>query len=84
MIYGGNACIRSQIKEIAEVLAAESSPAMIYKILSPAILGGRIFEGLKVLIKSDSKMNLPIWVVECFQSEGENYLKGIDLIDESS
>jgi len=84
MIYGGNACIRAQIKEIAEVLAAEDSPAKIYQILSPAILGGRIFEGLKVLIKSDSQVNLPIWVVECFQSEGENYLQGVDLIDESS
>ena len=80
MIYGGNACVRGQIKEIAEVLAAESSPAEIYEMLSPAILGGRIFEGLKVLTKSESQVKLPIWVVECFQSEGENYLQGVDLI----
>jgi transcriptional regulator with XRE-family HTH domain len=80
MIYGGNACVRGQIKEIAEVLAAESSPAQIYEMLSPAILGGRIFEGLKVLTKSESQVKLPIWIVECFQSEGENYLKGVDLI----
>jgi len=84
MIYGGNACVRAQIKEIAEVLAAESSPAEIYETLSPAILGGRIFEGLKALTKSDSQVRLPMWVVECFQSDGENYLKGIDLIDADS
>lgn len=40
MIYGDNACVRGQIKEIAEWLAAESSPAKIYEMLSPAILGG--------------------------------------------
>jgi transcriptional regulator with XRE-family HTH domain len=84
MIYGGNACVRAQVKEIAEVLAAESSPAEIYEMLSPAILGGRIFEGLKVLTKSESQVSLPIWVVKCFQSEGENYLQGIDLIDAES
>ena len=84
MIYGGNACVRAQIKEIAEVLAAESSPAEIYEMLSPAILGGRIFEGLKALTKSESQVSLPIWVVKCFQSEGENYLQGIDLIDAES
>ena len=80
MVYGGNACVRGQIKEIAEVLAAESSPAQIYEMLSPAILGGRIFEGLKVLTKSESQVKLPIWIVECFQSEGDNYLEGVDLI----
>ena len=84
MIYGGNACVRAQVKEIAEVLAAESSPAEIYEMLSPAILGGRIFEGLKALTKSESQVRLPMWVVECFQSEGENYLQGIDLIDETN
>ena len=84
LIYGGNACVRAQVKEIAEVLAAESSPAEIYEMLSPAILGGRIFEGLNVLTKSESQVRLPMWVVECFQSEGENYLQGIDLIDETN
>lgn len=84
LIYGGNACVRAQVKEIAEVLAAESSPAEIYEMLSPAILGGRIFEGLKALTKSESQVRLPMWVVECFQSEGENYLQGIDLIDETN
>ena len=79
-----NACVRSQIKEIAEVLAAESSPSKLYEMLAPAILGGRIFEGLKVLTKSESQVKLPIWIVECFQSEGENYLQGIDLIDADS
>ena len=84
LIYGGNACVRAQVKEIAEVLAAESSPTEIYEMLSPAILGGRIFEGLKALTKSESQVRLPMWVVECFQSEGENYLQGIDLIDETN
>ena len=79
MIYAGNACVRSQIKEIAEWLAAESSPAKIYEMLSPAILGGRIFEGFKALTKSQSQVRLPSWVVDCVQSEGENYLKGVDV-----
>tara|TARA_R110000782_G_scaffold141811_2_gene234507 strand:+ start:141 stop:965 length:825 start_codon:yes stop_codon:yes gene_type:complete len=79
VIYAGNVCVRSQIKEIAEVLAAESSPAQIYEILSPAILGGRIFEGFKTLTKSESQVKLPMWVVECVQSEGENYLEGVDV-----
>ena len=81
MIYAGNACVRSQIKEIAEWLAAESSPAQIYEMLSPAILGGRIFEGFKALTKSDSQVRLPVWVVNCVQSEGDNYLEGVDVAE---
>ncbi len=80
VVYAGNACVRAQIKEIAEVLAAESSPAKIYEILAPAILGGRIFEGFKALTKSDSQVRLPVWVISCVQSEGENYLEGVDVI----
>ncbi len=82
IIYAGNACVRSQIKEIAEVLAAESSPAKIYEMLSPAILGGRIFEGFKALARSDSQVKLPKWVIACVQSEGENYLEGVDVAAE--
>lgn len=82
IIYAGNACVRSQIKEIAEVLAAESSPAKIYEMLSPAILGGRIFEGFKSLARSDSQVKLPGWVISCVQSEGENYLEGVDVAAE--
>lgn len=81
MIYAGNACVRSQLKEIVEVLAAET-PARMYEMLAPAVLGGRIFEGFKALTKSESQVKLPLWVVECMQSEGENYLEGVDLIDE--
>jgi hypothetical protein len=83
MIYAGNACVRSQLKEIVEVLAAET-PAKMYEMLAPAVLGGRIFEGFKALTKSESQVKLPLWVVECMQSEGENYLEGVDLIDEST
>jgi len=82
IIYAGNACVRAQIKEIAEVLAAESSPAKIYEMLSPAILGGRIFEGFKALAKSESQVKLPKWVIDCVQSEGENYLEGVDVAAE--
>jgi len=82
VVYAGNACVRAQIKEIAEVLAAESSPAKIYEILAPAILGGRIFEGFKALTKSDSQVRLPVWVISCVQSEGENYLEGVDVATE--
>jgi len=82
VIYAGNACVRAQIKEIAELLAAESSPNQIYQLLAPAILGGRIFEGFKALTKSQSQVKLPGWIVECMQSEGENYLEGVDLINE--
>jgi|SouAtlMetagenome_1021521.scaffolds.fasta_scaffold05718_2 hypothetical protein len=82
IIYAGNACVRSQIKEIAEVLAAESSPAKIYEMLAPAILGGRIFEGFKALARSDSQVKLPGWVIACVQSEGENYLEGVDVAAE--
>lgn len=79
VIYKGNACVRAQIKQIAEVLAAETSPAVIYETLSPAILGGRIFEGFKGISKADSGIKLPGWVVDCVQSEGENYLEGVDV-----
>ena len=82
VVYAGNACVRAQIKEIAEVLAAESSPAKIYEILAPAILGGRIFEGFKALSKSESLVKLPAWVISCVQSEGENYLEGVDVTTE--
>ena len=82
VIYAGNACVRAQIKEIAEVLAAESSPAEIYEMLSPAILGGRIFEGFKAVAKSDSGVKLPGWVLDVVQSEGENYLEGVDVAAE--
>ena len=82
VVYAGNACVRAQIKEIAEVLAAESSPANIYEMLAPAILGGRIFEGFKALSKSESLVKLPAWVISCVQSEGENYLEGVDVTTE--
>ena len=82
VIYAGNACVRAQIKQIAEVLAAETSPADIYETLSPAILGGRIFEGFKAVSKADSDVQLPGWVIACVQSEGENYLEGVDVITE--
>lgn len=82
VIYAGNACVRAQIKQIAEVLAAETSPADIYETLSPAILGGRIFEGFKAVAKSDSEVKLPAWVIACVQSEGENYLEGVDVAAE--
>lgn len=79
VIYTGNACVRSQIKEIAELLAAESSPSKIYEMLSPAILGGRIFEGFKSVAKADSEVKVPKWIIDCIQSEGENYLEGVDV-----
>ena len=82
VIYAGNACVRAQIKQIAEVLAAETSPAEIYETLSPAILGGRIFEGFKAVAKADSEVQLPSWVIACVQSEGENYLEGVDVVAE--
>ena len=82
IIYAGNACIRAQVKEIAEVLAAESSPAKLYEMLAPAILGGRIFEGFKAVAKSESQVKLPKWVIDCVQSEGENYLEGVDVAAE--
>lgn len=80
VIYAGNACVRAQIKQIAEVLAAETSPAVIYETLSPAIIGGRIFEGFKAVAKADSEVQLPSWVIACVQSEGENYLEGVDVV----
>lgn len=79
VIYAGNACVRAQIKEIAEALAAESDPAVIYEALAPAILGGRIFEGFKNVAKADSGVILPAWVINCVQSEGDNYLEGVDV-----
>lgn len=79
VIYAGNACVRAQIKEIAEALAAESNPAVIYEALAPAILGGRIFEGFKNVAKADSGVILPAWVIDCVQSEGDNYLEGVDV-----
>lgn len=82
VIYAGNACVRAQVKEIAEVLAAESSPAKLYEMLAPAILGGRIFEGFKAVAKSESQVKLPKWVIDCVQSEGENYLEGVDVAAE--
>lgn len=79
VIYAGNACVRNQLKEICQVLASESNPNAIYQKLAPAILGGRLFEGFKAVIKSPSKVQLPEWIVDVMQSEGENYLKGVDL-----
>lgn len=79
VIYAGNACVRSQLKEICQVLASESDPNKIYQKLAPAILGGRIFEGFKALLKAPGKVQLPEWVVDVMQSEGENYLQGVDL-----
>jgi hypothetical protein len=79
VIYAGNACVRNQMKEICQVLASESNPNAIYQKLAPAILGGRLFEGFKAVMKSPSKVQLPEWIVDVMQSEGENYLKGVDL-----
>ena len=60
-------------------MAAESNPAVIYEALAPAILGGRIFEGFKNVAKADSGVILPAWVINCVQSEGDNYLEGVDV-----
>ena len=79
VIYAGNACVRNQLKEICQVLASESNPNAIYQKLAPAILGGRLFEGFKAVMKSPGKVQLPEWIVDVMQSEGENYLKGVDL-----
>ena len=79
VIYAGNACVRNQLKEICQVLASESNPNAIYQKLAPATLGGRLFEGFKAVMKSPSKVQLPEWIVDVMQSEGENYLKGVDL-----
>jgi hypothetical protein len=79
VIYAGNACVRKQLKEICQVLASESNPNTIYNRLAPAILGGRIFEGFKAASKSPGKVQLPEWVIDTMQSEGENYLEGVDL-----
>ena len=79
VIYAGNACVRNQLKEICQVLASESNPNAIYQKLAPAILGGRIFEGFKAVMKSPGQVQLPEWIVDVMQSEGENYLKGVDL-----
>ena len=79
VIYAGNACVRNQLKEICQVLASESNPNAIYQKLAPAILGGRLFEGFKTVMKSLGKVQLPEWIVDVMQSEGENYLKGVDL-----
>lgn len=82
LVYGGNASIRAHLKELCEDLAACSSPAQVYHILPPMVLGGRIFEGLKRLVKSPrdprspkSEVELPQWIVDCFIQEGENYFE---------
>lgn len=76
ILFAGNACVKSQIKELCQGISMKT-PAEIYKVLPPAILGGRIFEGLSAVTKSESEVQLPQWVVDCFVDESGNYLKGI-------
>ncbi len=76
ILFAGNACVRNQIKELCQGISMKT-PAEIYKVLPAAILGGRIFEGLAAVVKSDSEVQIPQWMVDRFIEEGENYLKGI-------
>jgi transcriptional regulator with XRE-family HTH domain len=77
ILFGGNACVRNQIKELAQGISMKT-PQEIYRVLPAAILGGRIFEGLSALIKSDSEMQIPDWLFECFIDAGGNYLQDLE------
>lgn len=74
ILFAGNACVRNQIKELCQGISMKT-PAEIYRVLPAAILGGRIFEGLAAVVKSDSEVQVPQWMVDRFIDEGGNYLK---------
>lgn len=79
MVYAGNACVKGAISQMAQKLAALDSPKEVEKVLAPAVLGGRIFEGFLKVSKAAGPSLVPAWLVNAMQSEGKQYLNGVNL-----
>jgi len=77
ILFAGNACIKNQIKQMAQGLSMKT-PQEIYAILPAAILGGKIFEGLSAVSKSDSEVEIPQWMIDCLVEDGGNYIRNIE------
>ena len=74
VIYAGNACVQGALTSICEKLAGISEPAEIYRILKPAIVGGRLFAGFEKVKNTPGQPGLPTWVVECVTEDFKQYL----------
>ena len=72
--YAGNACCYKFSKQIAQRLA-NKSPGEIHEVLHPMLTGLLVFEGMERLAKVPGEINLPQWVIDCYQTERKNYLK---------
>ena len=74
VMYAGNACVQGALTSICEKLAGISEPAEIFRILKPAIVGGRLFAGFEKVKNTRGEPGLPGWVVECVAGEFSQYL----------
>lgn len=72
--WAGNACCYKFSKQIAQRLA-NKPPGEVHKVLHPMLTGLLVFEGMKRLAKVPGEINLPQWVIDCYQTERQNYLK---------
>ena len=72
--WAGNASCDKFGKQIAERLS-NKAPADIYKILAPLLTALMIFEPIRKLKTAPGNINLPEWVIECFETERKQYLK---------
>lgn len=73
MLFAANACIRNQVKEMAQDLAGKTA-AELYEALPSALFGGYILEGMSAVTKTESEVQIPQWVVDCMVGEGERYV----------
>ena len=72
--WAGNASCDKFGKQIAERLS-NKAPADIYRILAPLLTALMIFEPLRKLKTAPGNINLPEWVIKCFETERKQYLK---------
>jgi hypothetical protein len=72
--WAGNASCDKFGKQIAERLS-NKGPADIYRILAPLLTALMIFEPVRKLKTAPGNINLPEWVIECFETERKQYLK---------
>jgi len=72
--WAGNASCDKFGKQIAERLS-NKAPADIYRILAPLLTALMIFEPVRKLKTAPGNINLPEWVIECFETERKQYLK---------
>lgn len=75
VIYAGNACVQGALTAICEKLSGINEPAEVYRILKPAIVGGRLFAGFEKVKNAPGQPGLPDWIIACVVEESKQYIR---------